>query len=116
MATALSVLEASWQEIEGSSFLVKPLDGKDMLRVSDVVTFDKKGNTLINAEACIVLMRHGLLGWKNFADDEGNAVVFSANQEDNLARIPFDLVRTLALTIFTNSSLGAEAEKNLSSQ
>jgi len=114
MATALSVMTATWEEIEGSSFFIKPLDGKDMLRVSDAVTFDKAGNTLINADACIVLLTHGLLGWKNFADEEGNEVIFSANQNDNLARIPFNLVRTLALTIFTNSSLGAEAEKNLS--
>ncbi|MBW2636487.1 MAG: hypothetical protein JRC86_02980 [Deltaproteobacteria bacterium] len=112
MATALAIVEATWEEIDGSKFLIKPLDGKDMLRVSDVVTFDKKGRTLINAEACIVLMRHGLMGWKEFADAEGNAVVFSANQEDNLKRIPFTLVRDLALSIFTKSSLGAEDEKN----
>ncbi len=114
MATALDVMEATWEAIDGSDFYIKPLDGKDMLRVSDVVTFDDKGRTLINAEACIVLLRHGLAGWKNFADSEGNAVVFSANAEENLARIPFNLVRTLALKIFLKSSLGAEDEKNLS--
>lgn len=113
MATALDVMEAYWDEIEGSSFRLKPLDGKDMLRVSDAVTFDDKGRTLINAEACILLLRHGLVGWKDFADSEGNAVIFSANAEDNMSRIPFKLVRTLALKIFVNSSLGAEDEKNL---
>jgi len=113
MATALGVMTAKWEEVDSSSFLIKPLDGKDMLRVSDAVTFDDAGNTLINAEACIVLLTHGLMGWKDFPDEEGNAVVFSASQKDNLARLPFNLVRSLALTIFTNSSLGAEAEKNL---
>lgn len=112
MATALDVLETSWEPIDGSDFLLKPLDGKDMLRVSDAVTFDTKGRTLISAEACVVLLRYGLAGWKNFADKDGKEVMFSANQDDNMARIPFDIVRDIALSILDRSSVGAEDQKN----
>ena len=111
MATALSVMEPTWETIDGSDFLIKPLDGKDMLRVSDVVKIE--GNSvLLTADACVVLLRHGLVGWRNFADAEGNQVLFTNNQEDNLARIPFNIVRSLAVAILARSNVGAEDEKN----
>lgn len=112
MATALGVLESTWEPLDGSDFHIRPLDGKDMLRVSDVVSFDKKGRTLISAEACVVLIRHGLIGWKNFADAEGNEVLFVTNQEENMTRLPFEIIRDLAMAILMKSSLGAEDQKN----
>lgn len=112
MATALDVMAETWETLDDSGFLIKPLDGKDMLRVSDVVTFDDKGRTLFSAESCIVILRHGLKGWKNFNDSKGNQVVFDSNQEKNLARIPLGLVRNLALMILGKSELGAEDAKN----
>ena len=112
MATAVGVLEATWEPVQDSEFYLKPLDGKDMLRVSEVVTFDRDKQALINAEACITLLRYGLCGWRSFKDAEGNEPVFGANQDDNLAQIPFNLVRPLAMIIFGKSELGAADSKN----
>lgn len=112
MATALSVLTEKWEEIEGSKFLLSPLDGKDMLRVADVTTFNDKGQTLFNADVCITALRHGLKGWDNFKDVDGEDVLFISDQEKNLSRIPLELVRTLAMVILGNSQLGAEDSKN----
>ncbi len=112
MATALSVLAEKWEEVDGSKFLLSPLDGKDMLRVSDAATFNDKGQTLFNAEVCIVALRHGLKGWDDFKDADGKDVLFISDREKNLSRIPLDLVRTLAMIILGNSQLGAEDAKN----
>lgn len=111
MATALSVMEPTWETVKDTDFLIKPLDGKDMLRVSDVVKIEGN-NVLLTADACVVLIRHGLMGWRNFQDSKGNEVLFTNNQEDNISRIPFEVVRPLALAILTKSNVGPEDEKN----
>jgi len=112
MATALDVIAATWEPIEGSEFLIEPLDGVDMLRVADVVHRDDKGVVFLRTDACITLIRHGLKGWKSFPDAKGNEVPFVASMDINLKRLPFSLVRPLATAILAKSSLGAEDEKN----
>ena len=112
MATAASVLTETWETLDGTDWLIAPLDGKDMLRVSDVATFDGKGRTLFNAEVCITAITHGLKGWRNFPDKDGNEVLFTSNQDVNIKRIPFDVVRNLAMLILGRSEIGAEDTKN----
>ena len=112
MATARKVLTPSWETIDGTDWLLKPLTGLEMEEVREGISINDDGSVTVNSKGCRAALYHGLKGWRNFPDEEGEEVPFSASaQLQNLERIPFELVQTLAMSILARSYVGDEDTK-----
>ena len=114
--TAVTHLAPSDYEIDegsgGPVFTIRPLNGLEMAEVTDYIKFDENRNTIFPAKACEIILKHGLIGWKNFKDREGNDVEFDKfDQLLNLTRLPFVSVRRIADRIIDISDLGVEDAK-----
>lgn len=114
MATANDVMQPTWEAIDGTDYLVKPLESIEMLEVSESLSINDRNEVIFTAALCRKLLTYGLKGWRNFFDSSNEEVFFTRNQEENINRIPVGSIRPLAMLIFSKCRVGAEDEKNLS--
>lgn len=116
MATAAEVLTSTWEKINDSEFLLKPLSGIEFMAVGEHVRIDPKGNAILSAAAYRLVLEFGLLNWRNFRDAEGNEVYFDSSMAKNIDRLSFEDIKPIALCILAKSQIGDEAEKKSSPQ
>lgn len=58
------------------------------------------------------LVRHGLLGWDNFNDDDGKPVPFSESMNENIERLTPSLLIEIGMEILRASALTDAERKN----
>lgn len=112
MATAAKVLTATWEEINGSEFLLKPLSGIEFMEVSEEVRVNQStGDIQITAKAQYRALEKGLQGWRKFSDEDGNAVLFSGSMPQNISRLQMEDVKDIAIAIITRSQVVEDEAK-----
>lgn len=111
MATARKVLAPSWETVDDTDWLLKPLTGLEMEEVREGITVNDDGSVTVGAKGCRAALYHGLKGWRNFPDESGAEEPFSTAQLQNLDRVPFELVQTLVTLILARSYLGDDDAK-----
>lgn len=111
MATAREVLAPSWETIDGTDWLLKPLTGLEMEEVREGIKVEDDGSVTIGAKGCRAALYYGLKNWRKFTDASGSEVQFVSSHIQNLDRIPFELVQTLARTIIDRSFIAEDDVK-----
>lgn len=111
MATARKVLAPSWETVDDTDWLLKPLTGLEMEEVREGIKVNDDGTVTVNAKGCRAALYHGLKGWRNFPDESGVDVPFGNAQLQNLDLVPFELIQTLAASILARSYLGDDDAK-----
>lgn len=111
MAVASDVLTPTWETINGTDFYLKPLSGIEFMEVSEDVKFDMKGNALISAKTCSIVLNYGLIGWRNYKDAKGEEILFSGSQVQNISRLRLVDIKPITLAILDKSNMGEEDEK-----
>jgi len=114
-AKPLDGLVPFWHVPEGqgdndapTEFNLKPLDGMQHAEVyAECKIAD--GMVTLSSSAIQLCLKYGLVGWKNFNDDEGQPIGFSRN---NIRTVPGDTLLELATRVFNSSYLTAGQEKN----
>lgn len=119
--TALAGLAPYWytpEEEQGepaaAQFKLKPLNGMQYLEImhEGKVTQDGQG-FVTNYQGRQMLLKYGLLDWKNVETETGDPLPFSIR---NLDMIPADILLELGNEILSKSSLAEADRKKSSSQ
>ena len=92
-----------------AQFHIKPLDGIQFADAYSLCDRKSDGEVLITPAARKLLLRDGLIGWKNIDDIPGVELEFSVS---NMRRIEFVALLQITSEIFTVSLLNGEQEKN----
>lgn len=110
--TALDRLTTTWFKPYPESdveYFIRPLSGLEMREAGEHAELIGE-NIRLSAALCRVVLTHGLVGWKNFRDSEGE-VRFSADQSVNLQRLPFDDTLDITKEILNRSRVSPADEK-----
>lgn len=113
---AISIIVPSWyvpKSEEGKEsptrFKLRGLTGMEFLAVHENAK-ERNGGYVLGTDAQKAALKYGLVGWEGLNDDKG-PVEFSRIQDDNLARIPFDVIRELTNEVLARTELSGEDEK-----
>lgn len=113
---AISIIVADWhtpKTEEGKEsptrFKLRGLTGMEFLAVHEKA-IERDGVYILGTEAQKTALKYGLVGWENFYD-KNTMVEFSRKPEDNLARIPFDVIKDLTNKILDSTELSGDDEK-----
>lgn len=117
---ALTGLVAEWytpdderDEAIQSQFKLQPLNGMQYIEIMSHGEALESGNFLVNHIGRQLLLKYGLVGWKNVEQVNGDPLPFSRN---NIEMLPAAILAELGNEILTVSSLVEAERKNLSSQ
>lgn len=112
---------------QATRFFLRPLDVATNAKLADsATTVSGDGDIHINAQATAVeYVRHGLVGWANFLDQDGNDIPFKTVKrtvgarngvelasDESLDALGLELVRDLASKIRSLSSVSKADAKN----
>jgi len=94
---------------EPTSFKLKPLSGVHYMSIMAEVTELGDGESRITGNGLRLAIKHGLVGWDNFNDAQGNKMKFNPV---NVKKIPPAILTELAGEIISRSEVGGEQIKN----
>lgn len=94
-----------------TQFNVRGLSGLEVLELSQVMQTANNGDVILGADAIKILLSRGLIGWKDFYDEDNSEVKFTANQQVNIARLPFIACKAIADEIFKRTEILAPDKK-----
>lgn len=113
---ALNPLVPSWftlPEDEGSDspteFHLKPLSGADTMEIMPHTELFDDGNSIkITPDGLRMLIKKGLINWKNVRDSEGNDLPFN---QDNIERLSLFAFKDIGTEIFNRTQIMPEDKK-----
>src|SRR5579885_496578 len=94
-----------------SQFQIRQLDGVEMQSVC--WSKNARGEWDLDADSCRHALLCGLLGWRDFRDEEGEIAFNRQEPEKNLEYLTTQQVAELAVEIVVSSTLTEEQRKNL---
>lgn len=94
-----------------TSWKIRPLNGIQKIEVNTELKMGPLG-LIISAAGVRTVLRHGLLGWKNFADSTGPVEFDEKNMEANIARLSDEDAIAICNRIMDASEVGAEEKKD----
>ena len=94
---------------EPTSFSLKPLNGMQYMEVIAELKTNGDGEASLTGEGLKLAIKYGLVGWKNFCDEDGANLKFN---KLSVTFIPPTILAELASEIISRSEVGAEERKN----
>ncbi len=115
--TAVKGLTKAWftpeqegeNDEEKTAFEIKPLNGLIAMEALADSRNDADGNLHMSGSAMQKVLRHGLVGWKNFNDEAGKPIKFSMA---NFHRVPALVLNSIVTEIVNTSQLSGDEVKN----
>lgn len=90
-------------------FKLRPLNGLVYMEVMNELSRNEDGSFKVAGHGLNLILKHGLIDWVNFNDENGKAIPFNTI---NLARVPPTILTHIANEIVRRSETGAEERKN----
>ena len=91
-----------------ATFVLKPLSGRDALRIKSGYKFSDDGMMSISSSVLEHAIQKGLVDWKNVCND-GREIPFKKNK---VFELPGSLLQQIAMKIIEISDIQEEEEKN----
>jgi len=92
-----------------TTFDLKPLNGVEYMEVCAELIPDGVGGADLPHAGGVICLKHGLVGWSNLLDENGQEIVFN---KLNFGRVPSAILSELATEIFVRAEVGEPERKN----
>lgn len=110
---ASNKITASWFEPAGQDdatvktrFFVKPLTGAQYLKVIETL------HTASQTDGQLMALRYALVDWQDFMDDAGAVKFQTGDMNENISRLPWQIISALSKHILEISDIGSAERKN----